>query len=284
MIFLRVFITLFLFSFLTASSVAGQEKLEIIPLKNRLVEEVIPTIRSILGQRGTVTGMQGQLIIRADPKALEEVKLVLGKIDSALKNLQITVKQRSRLRLNELEKSVAADIPIGNDERIILGKPGLGGVILENETGRGKVRGRLLDRSRNTDELDTQFITTLEGQLAVIYIVQLIPIKEIRILRSGDQATEVETVIFKEVRTGLNVLPKLKGNQVILEISPQKARLNGQAIETFGINTVVRGQIGEWMELGGVTQDRKRSNAGIGNRAASQDDQSRKVFFKVDYQ
>jgi type II secretory pathway component GspD/PulD (secretin) len=283
MVLFRALIPLLLFSLLLASPVVGQTKLEVIPLKNRLVEEVIPTIRSVLGKRGTVTGMQGQLIIRAHPKALQEVKDILSQIDTALKNLRITVKQGTRLRLDEEERSVTAKIPVGGNGRVIIGGPRSDKLIVENDMSDGNLQVRLLDKKRQTDEMDTQTVMTLEDRPASIHITQSIPIREVRNLRSGNQITAFESIRFKDVRTGLMVLPRLKGDQVILEVYPQKSRLNGQSIETFGIDTVVRGRIGEWMELGGVTQKRKGSEAGIGNRTATHNDESRKVFLKVDY-
>ena len=72
----------------------------------------------------------------------------------------------------------------------------------------------------------------------------------------GNQITKIESIHFKGVGTVLMVLPKLNGDQVILEIPPQKLRLKGQSIEIFGINTVIRGRIGEWMELGGLRNAR----------------------------
>jgi len=283
MVLLRALIPLLLFSLVLTSPAVGQSKLEIIPLKNRLAEEVIPTIRSVLGKRGTVTGMQGQLIIRAHPKALQEVKHILSQIDTALKNLRITVKQGTRLRLDEEERSVTAKIPVGEKGRVIIGGTRSDKLVVGNEVSDGMFQARLLDKKRQADEMDTQTVMTLEGRPASIYITQSIPIREVRNLRSGNQITAVESIRFKDVRTGLMVLPRLKGGQVILEVSPQKSRLNGQSIETFGIDTVVRGQIGEWMELGGVTQKRKGSEAGIGDRTATHNDESRKVFLKVDY-
>ncbi len=283
MMVLRALFPLLIFSLFLASPVVGQTKLEIIPLKNRLVEEVIPTIRSVLGKRGTVTGIQGQLIIRAHPKALQEVKHILSQIDVALKNLRITVKQGTRLRLKEEERSVAAEIPIGGNGRVIIGSPGSDKVVVGHGRSDGNLQVRLLDKKQKSDEMDTQIVMTIEGRPASIHITQSIPIREVRNLRSGNQITEVESIRFKDVRTGLMVLPRLNGDQVTLEVSPQKSRVNGQSIETFGIDTVVRGQIGEWMELGGVTQKRKGAEAGIGNRTATHNDESRKVFFKVDY-
>jgi hypothetical protein len=85
------------------------------------------------------------------------------------------------------------------------------------------------------------------------------------------------------VVTFLIVFPRLNSDQVTLKIPPQKLRLNGQSIEIFEINTGIRGRIGEWMELGGVTQKRKLSEEVIGNRTATHNAESRKVFFKVDY-
>jgi type II secretory pathway component GspD/PulD (secretin) len=283
MVLLRALVPLLLFSLLLASPAVGQSKLEIIPLKNRLVEDVIPTIRSVLGKRGTVTGMQGQLIIRAHPKALQEVKDILSQIDAALKNLRITVKQGTRLRLNEEERSVTAKIPVGENGRVVIGGAGSDKIIVENEKSDGNVQVRLLDKKRQADKMDTQTVMTLEGRPASIYITQSIPIREVSNIRSGNQITAFESIRFEDVRTGLMVLPRLKGNQVILEVSPQKSRLNGQSIETFGIDTVVRGQIGKWMELGGVTQKRKGAETGIGDRTVTRNDESRKVFLKVDY-
>ncbi|MBC8285190.1 MAG: hypothetical protein H8E32_15360 [Nitrospinae bacterium] len=280
----RILISILLISFWTASSAAGQTKLEIIPLKNRLVEEVIPTVRSILGKNGTVTGMHGQLIIRAHPNVLREVKQVLSELDSALKNLRITVKQGSRLRLEEKERSVNAEIPIGKEGSVIIGDPDFDGLILEDGRINGKIRARLLDKNSQEDDMETQVVVTLEGRPALIHVTQSFPVKEIRNLRSGNVLTQVESIQFKDVRTGLMVLPRLRGEQVILEVSPQKSRLNGQNFETFGINTVVRGQIGEWVELGGVAQNRQGSNAALNGRTTTHKETSRRVFLKVDFQ
>ena len=81
-------IPLLLLSLLFTSPVVAQTKLEIIPLKNRLIEEVFPIIWSILEKLGTVTAMQCQLIIRAPPKALQDVKHMPSQIDVALKNIR----------------------------------------------------------------------------------------------------------------------------------------------------------------------------------------------------
>ena len=83
----------FLIFLLTVPAVMAQEKVEVIPLNNRRVEDAIPIIRQLLGRNGTVSGMGQQLIVRASPRKLREIKTLLEKIDIQLKNLRITVKQ-----------------------------------------------------------------------------------------------------------------------------------------------------------------------------------------------
>ncbi len=137
----------FLIFFLTAPVVMAQEKLKIFPLKNRMMEEVIPIIRPLLGRNESVTGMRQQLIVRASPRKLREIKNLLGKIDGQLKNLRITVKQGLRSQLNELEARINGQIPIGDSGRVVI-NPGEkeGGIIVEGQLGGGMVRGRISER------------------------------------------------------------------------------------------------------------------------------------------
>ena len=110
----------FLIFLITVPAVMAQEKLEVIPLQNRQVEDVIPIIRPLLGRNGKVTGMRNQLIVRASPRKLREIKNLFKQIDAQLKNLRITVKQGVRSQLNELEKELDAEIPIGESGRVII--------------------------------------------------------------------------------------------------------------------------------------------------------------------
>ena len=80
------------------------------------------------------------------------------------------------------------------------------------------------------------------------------------------------------------VLPQIRGDQVILEISPQQSRITNGKIETVGLNTIVRGRIGEWIELGGLNQNRNEQSSGIASRNTSGQVEKRSVFIKVEKQ
>jgi len=262
----------------------AQQKLEIIPLNNRQAEELIPILRPLLGSNETISGMRNQLIVRASPRKLREIKVILEKIDAELKNLRITVKQGIRSQLNKLEQGIDAEIPIGKAGRIIIssGEKDAEGLVVEGKKGEGLLRGRLLNKKSHLDEMNTQVVTTLEGNPAAIYFSQRVPLKEKRIVNNGREVIEFESTRFKDVRTGFMVLPHLRGDQVVLEISPQQSRIKNGQIETAGLNTVIRGQVGKWIELGGLNLSQNEQSSGIASSNFSGKIEKRSVFIKVE--
>ena len=99
--------------------------MEIVPLRHRLVDDLVPTLRALLAPGGTVTGLQDQLVIRTTPENLAELKRVLGALDTKLRTLRITVRQdveaHSRLREDEFSARVRA-----GDAAARVGGPGRG--------------------------------------------------------------------------------------------------------------------------------------------------------------
>mgnify|MGYP006432105825 CR=1 FL=1 len=143
----------------------------------------------------------------------------------ALKILQITVKHGTRLRLKEEEGFVTAEIPVGESNRVIIGSPDSDKLVVGNDMSEGKFQARLLDKKRQADEMDTQTVITAEGRPASIYITQSIPIMEVRSIGLGNQISKIESIHYKVLSTVLMVLPRLNGDQVTLEISPQKIEI-----------------------------------------------------------
>ena len=141
---------------------------------------------------------------------------------------------------------------------------------------KGSIRGRFLQRNSFLDEMNTQVVTTLEGNAATIYFTRRIPFKETTSFATGNDVTQLESIRFKDVRSGFMVLPHIRGDQVILEISPQQSRIiNGE---------IVRGRIGEWIELGGLNQNRNEQGSGIASRNTSGKVEKRSIFLKVEQQ
>lgn len=85
-------------------------ELEIINLKHRSAAELLPIIRPLLGSDEMVSGMNYQLILRASPRNIEQIKALLDSIDTMPRRLKITVMQdvdsETASRLTELSGSV----------------------------------------------------------------------------------------------------------------------------------------------------------------------------------
>ena len=71
----------------------AQQSMEIIPLKHRTMEQVLPVLQSLLEPGDSLSGMNDQLILRASPTTRAQVKQALAAIDTPVRSLLIHVTQ-----------------------------------------------------------------------------------------------------------------------------------------------------------------------------------------------
>ena len=71
---------------------AAQYGLQIIPLRHRTVDQVLPILQPLLEPGGTLSGQSNQLFVRASPANVAELKRVLDMIDRPARRLQILVR------------------------------------------------------------------------------------------------------------------------------------------------------------------------------------------------
>lgn len=173
-----------------AAHAAGQHALEIIPLRHRTVDQVLPVLRPLLEPGATLTGQRGQLIVRASPDNVAELKRALAAIDQPLRRLQISVRFD--------DAGSAASRGIESSGRI------------GNRGTRIEVRGHD-DQSRTAERVD-QRIQVLEGGRALIMAGQSTP------LPGGVWHTG----------TGFEAVPRLAGDTVFVDIAPQKESFGRQ--------------------------------------------------------
>lgn len=173
-----------------ALQAVAQNALEIIPLRHRTVEQVLPALQPLLEPGGTLTGQRGQLIVRTGPRNLAEIRQVLAAIDRPSRRLQISV------RFDDAAQ--ASDQGIETDARA------------SNRGARVDVRARD-QRSSATERVD-QRIQVLEGGRALIMT---------------GQSTPVPGGVW-ETGSGFEAVPRLSGDTVHVDIAPQKESLDRQ--------------------------------------------------------
>jgi type II secretory pathway component GspD/PulD (secretin) len=269
---------------------AQQTVLEVVPLRYRTAAEVIPILQPMLAREGSLSGYQGQLVVRTTPANLEEIKRVLAGLDTAPRQLVITVRQDAEAGRSasaaEVSGSVGGDhgrvtVPGGREPR------GGGSVVLRD--GDDSARLNVREGSGSQVDRNTQSVRVLEGREAFVRIGQSVPVRERQVQRSvvGGRVVEqtVETTQFREAADGIYVLPRVAGDRVTLDISAQRESLSGRAhggTNVQSLVTTVSGRLGEWIEIGGVSRDASAQQSVLLGRAATTARDSRRVLIKVE--
>ncbi len=252
--------------------VAGNP-MEIIQLKARPAGEIIPIIKPLLEPGSSLSGINNQLIIRATPQQIAEIRKLLEQIDRPARKLIVYVRHGASYNLNRDGVSLDINRKLGRHSRIVTGR----------RTPPGT--SRLSARSASTrNQLDsTQHVQTLEGKPAFIATGKSVPIDEQTTIISGGVVQQQNTIRYRDVTTGFYVVPYLNGDQVTLNISPQMQR-QGSIHGTYDItsaHTTIRGQIGEWLSVGGVASSIERNRSDILRRSQTSGHDDRSIQLLV---
>ena len=228
----------------------AQGSLEVIPLRHATVEQVLPVLQPLLAPGGVLTGQRNQLIVRTSPANLAEIRRALEALDVPVRKLVISVRH---------EDSADAS----------LGSASVGGAV----SSRGAiVSGHAVDTRSLSDSRVDQRIQVLEGGRASIGEGGTRPLQT----RDG--------VVFQDIRTGFDVVPRLAGDEVILEVSPQRQRAGAAPGQVEGISgtTTIRARLGQWVELGGTARSAAGEERGIAARTRRADEGARRIWIRVD--
>src|SRR5437763_11442460 len=77
---------------LVASAALADNALEIITLRHRTAEQVLPSLRPLLEPGATLTGQGNQLFVRTSPANLTDLRLALDVLDAPQRRLLISVR------------------------------------------------------------------------------------------------------------------------------------------------------------------------------------------------
>lgn len=246
--------------FLAPAAVA-QETLEVIPLRHRTAEQVIPILRPLLEPGGALTGQYNQLIVRTSPANLAQIRSALEAIDQPARRLAISV------RFDGAQDSARSGIQA--DARI---------------TNRGSSAELRVQDSRSTlDERVDQRIQVLEGARARISSGGARPLRQRQVVQTPSGPVVTETTVMQDASTGFDVVPRVSGGNVFLDVyAQQEAFAGGGAIRGQQASSSVSGRLGEWIELGGADRASARSDSGILSSRERNASESRRIWVKVE--
>lgn len=251
---------------LSSAGASSADRIEIVPLKNRSADELIPLIRPMLDQNEALSGTGYQLILRAPPARQEEIRTLIAQLDQVAQQLRISVRRAAREEIDR-ERS-QADIRIGTDGSEV------------------EARGRAIIRSTQDkgDEHNHFQVTALAGTPAFIHTGEAFPTPTQSGYIVNGRPVVTQGIEYQQLSSGFYALARVQGQEVTVDISPQREVFDphgsGQ-IRTTAVVTTVRGRLGEWLELGGTTQRAEHQSGGILHSTRNKEDAQQTFWLKV---
>ena len=241
----------------------AQNTLEVIPLRHRTVDQVLPVLRPLLEPGGALSGQSNQLIVRTSPRNLAEIRAALDAIDTPARRLLVSVRFDDAASASREAIGASATIASGDDSRVTL------------HAGRSE--------SSSGERVD-QRVQVLEGGRAFMATGTSRPLRQRQQVRTPGGTVTSETTVIQDLATGFEVVPHVSGGNVILDIDPQRetpGALPGSARVTRMASSV-SGPLGEWFEIGAAVEASARDARGILSSDAARAGAARRIWVKVE--
>jgi type II secretory pathway component GspD/PulD (secretin) len=233
------------------ASALAQGSLEVIELRHTTAEQVLPALRPLLEPGGVLTGQRSQLIVRTSARNLAELRRALETLDAPARRLVISVRFE--------DAGAASASALGADARV------------SNRGRRIELRAGE-SRTAGSERVD-QRVQVLEGGRARIATGTSQPLQ----LRDG--------ALIQDIATGFEVIPRLAGDSVLLEIAPQRETVGAVtrgSVQVQRASSTLRARLGEWVELAGIDERSTREERGILSRERYAASGGRRIWLKVD--
>lgn len=251
---------------LMCCSLAWGQGLEIIGLKHRSAEQLLPQLVPFVEPGGALGGMHDKLFLRASSRNQAEIRQLVAALDTPPRRLLISLRQDGA----DADQEGGA----GVSGRVVLG----GGA----PAASGTARLYQADSRRRRDIL--QQVQTMDGGRAAIMVGEafLLPMRQVVLTPAG--VVLAESFVQRDLGTGFVAVPRLNGERVSLEISPRDdtpGPLPG-SVNVQRLLTTVNGRLGEWLELGGALDEQRSSAGGIAAYRAGSASRQRRLLLKVE--
>ncbi|QJP96318.1 secretin N-terminal domain-containing protein [Pseudomonas fluorescens] len=220
---------------------------EIVPLKYHTSADMLPVAQDFIGKDGQVSAYGNQLIVKAEPDKIQELKALLTQLDTAPKRLLITVDTNEN-----------------------------------NQQNTGDQQTRIIDYSTASRDGGIQQVQASEGAPALIQVGQSVPITSSQSNSWGDYSSQTQ---YRNVTQGFYVTASVTGDTVHLSISTNRDRMSQERPDVVNVqstDTTVTGRLGEWITLAGVNRETQADKQGLARSYSTQGRDDMTLRVKVD--
>ncbi len=220
--------------------------LEVVPLKHRLASDLLPTIRPLLGLKGSISGAQYKLFIRDNQQNISRIRTVLEHLDVAQATLLIS------LRFQD----------IGN-------------------TVRGDIQRQYATRRHQ----QLQTIRVLEGKTGFIEAGKTRTDPQYFIDLAHDQLILAESEVVRSVTSGFLVTVHLLQGVADIKITPRFSFAVDESqrhIQFHNMASQIKVQLGQWVTIGSNHKKLNEIQTAVWNQYGTHRDGSERIQIKVE--
>lgn len=231
----------------------AESEMDIIALRHRTVEQMLPVLEPLAKPDGLVTGMNNRIIVRGSPRTRAQIRQAIEAFDTPVRSLLIEVKQDNDL---SDQRSGVGMSGSGGSETVRIGSQGRGETDVQLSARRGDDRLSVQAYSTRGSAADriSQRVQVVEGGRAFIQVGRSFPVPFTQMAVGRAGAVVSQGTVYKDIGSGFYALPQLNGERLTLEIVPQnesQSETQYGEIRSARLSTTLQGRLGEWMELGG---------------------------------
>lgn len=226
---------------------AAEPVTEIIP--SARAAELAPVLAQLAGPGGSVSAYREQLVIRATPEKLAEIRRLLETLDRPLRNLQVVVRRGGG--------QIRSDQQAGARGQV---------VVTEGST-RLSASVQLQDSRQHTAQDDRYQLRTVEGSTVFIATGQDVPVLTVLPTPGGAVAGQA----YVPAQSGVQVTPRLLADgQVLLDIEFVESRVEGASIGRQGARTQITLPPGQWAPFARIETRKRQNGSGITSRQSGE--------------
>lgn len=218
---------------LLAMPLARAQQIDVIELRHRSAEQVLPLLQPLVEPGGALTGQGYRLFLRTSAANRRQLRDLLDRLDVPLRQLLLTVSQ-DRADERTTEQRAA-------DGSLTIGSRGVGG---SAAAAAGNARHWSTRRA-------VQQIRVIEGAPAYVEMGTAVALAFRQWVVTTQGRTELRGTVYYDALTGFHARANVAGDEVTLELTPELSALPADG-GSARLSTTARGRLGEWIAVGGA--------------------------------
>jgi hypothetical protein len=263
-------IVLFFLLCFSTSLAFAQRHLTTLPIGYAKSEQLVAVIKPYLSEGSSVSVYQNQLILNATAEELEKTRELLKRLDTAPRQLLVSVKTESTG--SESNRGVDIDTVIKSGNVVITNGQGVRG----NES---RTTVRIQDRSGSGIDNGNQSVRVTEGMPAYIGTGMTAPAQTYSVGPEGRRYYQQDYV---NAIAGFYATTWVNDELVRVSIDQSNNKLQGQTVATQQLQSEVSGRLGEWIPMGALNNAASQQSSGISSIVQSSQTRATMLYIKVE--